>query len=288
MRQLGPRRARGGGGRARRRRGARRARLDAELLLAEATGWDRARSSRRSPRRGCRSGHRARSARWSAAGCGASRSPTSSAARDSGGSSCAVDRAGADPEAGDRAAGRGGARARSRGRCSTSAPGRARSPWRSPTSCPSARGDRDRHLLRRALGVAQSEHRAPRAGRAGGRRAARAEFPGRRRCRAGAPSTWWSPTFPTSARPSGTGSRRRSASTSRARRWSPGPTGLEAIEALLGGARGRWRSGRPRSRSRSATGRPTRSPELVRAAGFEEVEIAPRPRPASTGRPRPR
>ena len=68
------------------------ARLDAELLLAEATGWDRARLAAE-PEAALR-GERphGRSRRWSAAGCGASRSPTSSAARASAGSSCVVDR----------------------------------------------------------------------------------------------------------------------------------------------------------------------------------------------------
>ncbi len=54
-------------------------RLDAELLLAEATGWERARLAAESRRRRFRPPPRAASPRWCAAGCGGSRSPTSSA-----------------------------------------------------------------------------------------------------------------------------------------------------------------------------------------------------------------
>ena len=63
-------------------------RLDAELLLAEATGWTAA-ALLADPERALTLGRRrARSARWSAAGCAASRSPTSSGARASATSSC--------------------------------------------------------------------------------------------------------------------------------------------------------------------------------------------------------
>ena len=104
-------------------------------------GW---RPSRRSE---CRPMPRGDSARWCGGGCGASRSPTSSAARDS------ADRArgrpaGAGPAAGDRAAGRAGARAgaaagaRRRHRLGRGRAGDRRRAAR-------LRGDRDRHLGRR-------------------------------------------------------------------------------------------------------------------------------------------
>ena len=62
-------------------------RLDAELLLAEATGLGPRDARGRSGGRGRRRRPRGASARWCAGGCAASRSPTSSAARASGRSS---------------------------------------------------------------------------------------------------------------------------------------------------------------------------------------------------------
>ena len=62
-------------------------RLDAELLLAEATGWDRAMLAAE-PGRGIPAPRgAAASGRWCGGGCGASRSPTSSGAGASGRSS---------------------------------------------------------------------------------------------------------------------------------------------------------------------------------------------------------
>ena len=66
-------------------------RLDAEVLLAEATGWDRAQPRCRARRRGRPRPPPAASARWSGGGRAASPSPTSSAARASGGLELEVD-----------------------------------------------------------------------------------------------------------------------------------------------------------------------------------------------------
>ena len=90
-------------------------RLDAELLLAEATGLDRARLAAEPEAGGRRRAPRGASARWSGAGFAASRSPTSSGRKGFRGIELAVDRPGADPPPGDRAPGRDRARARARG-----------------------------------------------------------------------------------------------------------------------------------------------------------------------------
>ena len=113
-------------------------RLDAELLLAEATGWDRARLAAEPEARG---GRRRRAAlRRDGAAPGPARAgrlhprPQGLSPARAGGR-----RPGADPAARDRAPGRDRARARAAARRSTSAPGPAPSRWRSPTSCRSAR-----------------------------------------------------------------------------------------------------------------------------------------------------
>ena len=70
---------------------------------------------------------------------------------------------------------------------------------------------------------------------------------------------------------SGTGSRRRSRGSSRAGRWSPGPTGLEAIDALLGAVA--TRALRTRAVALEVgVGQAATVAELVRRAGFELVE----------------
>ena len=67
-------------------------RLDAELLLGEAMGCERRRAGCRPVGGGTRRPRRGGSARWCGGGCGASRSPTSSAAKGSGSLELAVDR----------------------------------------------------------------------------------------------------------------------------------------------------------------------------------------------------
>ena len=120
------------------RRASRAPRLDAEVLLAEATGLDRARLVAE-PEAGVpaeaarRFGEMVRR-----------RLRREPVAYILGRKGFRRHRAGgrparADPAAGDRAAGRAGAGASSARACSTSAPARARSRWRSPTSCRAAR-----------------------------------------------------------------------------------------------------------------------------------------------------
>ena len=128
--------ARGGASTPSPRPGVDSPRLDAELLLAEATGWDRARARRRPRRRASppaaarRFGEMVRRR--------LRREPVAYILGRKGFRriELAVRPAGAGPAARDRAAGRGRARAARRRRCSTSAPARARSRSRSPTSCP--------------------------------------------------------------------------------------------------------------------------------------------------------
>ena len=67
-------------------------RLDAEVLLAEAMGVRAGGAGRRPRGRGAAARRRGCSARWCGGGCGASRSPTSSAAKASGSIELAVDR----------------------------------------------------------------------------------------------------------------------------------------------------------------------------------------------------
>ena len=57
-----------------------------------------------------------------------------------------------------------------------------------------------------------------------------------------------------------------------------GPTGLEVIEALVEELTAPGDDGRPRSRSRSAPDRPSRSPSWSARPATSEVEIRPRPR----------
>ena len=74
-----------------RRRATRRASTPS-CCSAQATGWDRAQLAAEPDAPACQSARRASSARWCAAASAASRSPTSSAARGSAGSSSIVDR----------------------------------------------------------------------------------------------------------------------------------------------------------------------------------------------------
>ena len=113
-------------------------RLDAELLLAEATGRERAELVADRPGRG-RAGGGAALRRDGAAAAAARAGRLHPRPQGIPPDRARGRPAGADPAAGDRAAGRAGGRAAGRGECSTSAPARARSPSRSPTSCPAAR-----------------------------------------------------------------------------------------------------------------------------------------------------
>ena len=125
--------ARRGDRRARRRRG--REPAARRRAAARARHGPRPRAARRGARRpASRRPPRASSGRWSGAGCGASRSPTSSARRASGGSSSRVDRRVLIPRPETELLVELALRARAGDVCSTSAPARGRSRWRSPTS----------------------------------------------------------------------------------------------------------------------------------------------------------
>ena len=244
--------------------GSIRPRLDAELLLAEATGLE--------PRAARRVAGGAVSTAPAARAFGAMvrrRVRREPVAYILGRKRLSADRARgrpprADPAAGDRAAGRARARARAGDACSTSAPARARSRWRSPTSCRRRDGGRHRHLARRARG--RQGERASASGSGSGSLRARDRCP-----RAAASTSCW-PTCPTCAEAE----------------WAalaPEITEYEPIEALVAGpdrARGdrcaARRDGAARSprrdrRSRWARARRRRWPSWCARAGFERVEI---------------
>ena len=261
--------ARRGRRRAARRPGVEDPRLDAEVLLAEATGCDRA-ALVADPAAGCRAAGGAAVRRDGAAAAAARagrlhRRPQGLPATRAGGRP-----PGADPAAGDRAAGRGGARAASRRRVLDVGTGSGAIALAVADELPGC----EVTATDTSAGGARSgarQRRAPRPRRPGPLRRRHAAR------RAEAASTSSSPTCPTSPRATGRRCSPRSPSGSRARRCSPAPTASTPIRALLAergrrsspdaatnGDRGRrWRWGR---------GRRAAVAELLREAGFAAVE----------------
>ena len=203
-----------------------------------------------------RAGRRGGSGRWCGGGCGASRSPTSSAAR------VPRDRAGgrpagADPAPGDRAAGRAGARAgprrgaRRRHRLGRDRAGDRRRAAR-------VRGDRHRHLGRRAGGGAR-QRRAARARETGSSFVEAGRVPG-----SGASFDLLVANLPyvaeadwASLAPEVTAWEPREALLGRPRRSRRDPRARESLAVRAGAALPWWRW-------RSGTGRPRRSPAAPR------------------------
>ena len=234
-------------------------RLDAELLLAEATGPQPGRAGRVARARG-RGARRARVRRDGAA-AGAARagrlhprpprlSPDRARRRP----------AGADPAARDRAAGRAGARGRAARRCSTSAPGPARSRSPSPTSCPARRWSPP----------------TPRSTRSWSRRPTPSGSVSPcgsswARCASG-PFDLVLANLPYVPEDEYARARARDHRVRARGALTPGPTGLEAIDALLGALA-------PPRRLPAAIGlevgegQAATVAELVRRAGFERVEV---------------
>ena len=249
-----------GGRRGHRRRGARTAaadalaaagvdtpRLDAELLL-ERGDRPRPRAARRGARgRGRGARPRATSARWCAGAL--RREPVAYILGRKGFRRIELGGrpARADPAPGDRAAGRARARASSRATVLDVGTGSGAIALAVADELPGGDGRRHRHLARRAR-RRQGEPRPARARRSGPARL--------RLARPRGVSTCCSPTCPTCREGEWPGARaRRSASSSRARRWSAGRRGSRRSRRCWASVASRPRAaGRDRPRGRRGPG----------------------------------